>query len=359
MSSHDPERPPERLIHGKYGSLLRQAKREWEWDVDEAAAFRRLADRLSSTQNERAVARKRWLFVATPTAIVALASALMWARAHGSDIAPEVVAETWRTPVLPSTQPPVSSVGAPALHPPLPRAEPRAAKREAEALAPRASASAAPPPSSPTAARAEQKAAAEPTPIASAAEPAPTPDCLGLARHGESRVAERCFLERAQGAGLAAEMALYELARLRRDVLADPNGALRALADYRTRFPAGSLRREVDMSQLELLLQLGRSDDALKQSDELLSSSTSERASELRLLRGHILRKQSRLPEAVREFELAERGGARASEAIYFRAVCLEAMGRAQDAVAAFSKYLEQPHRPYAEDAQRRLEKLK
>jgi tetratricopeptide (TPR) repeat protein len=183
---------------------------------------------------------------------------------------------------------------------------------------------------------------------------------LSLAREGQSRAAEACFVERAQGAGLAAEMALHELARLRRDVLADPNGALRALAEYRTRFPAGSLRRELDVSQLELLLQLGRSDDALKQSDELLSSSSSgERASELRLLRGHILRKQSRCAEAVREYELAERGGARAADAPYFRAICLASLGKHDQAAAALSKYLEQPQRPYAEDAKRRLEKVK
>jgi tetratricopeptide (TPR) repeat protein len=183
---------------------------------------------------------------------------------------------------------------------------------------------------------------------------------LKLAREGQSRAAEACFVERSRGAGLAAEMALHELARLRRDVLADPNGALRALADYRSRFPTGSLRRELDVSQLELLLQLGRSDDALKQSDELLSSSSSgERASELRLLRGHILRKQARFAEAVREYELAERGGTRAADAPYFRAICLESLGKHDDAAAALSKYLEQPHRPYAEDAKRRLEKVK
>ena len=70
-------------------------------------------------------------------------------------------------------------------------------------------------------------------------------------------------MKRAEGSGLGAEMALYEVARLRRDVLADAAGALRALAEYRTRFPAGSLRREADMSQLELLVQLGRTDEAL------------------------------------------------------------------------------------------------
>jgi hypothetical protein len=186
------------------------------------------------------------------------------------------------------------------------------------------------------------------------------PDCLSLARRGQTRDAEACFLKRAEGSGLGAEMALYEVARLRRDVLADAPGALAALAEYRARFPAGSLRREADMSQLELLLQLGRSDEALKQSDELLSSSSSgERAAELHLLRGHILRKaQSRFADAEHEYQLAESAGARGGEVSYFRALCLEALGRAPEAVALLSQYLEQPQRPYAEDARRRLQRL-
>jgi hypothetical protein len=167
-------------------------------------------------------------------------------------------------------------------------------------------------------------------------------------------------LKRAVGSGLGAEMALYEVARLRRDVLADADGALRALAEYRTRFPAGSLRREADISQLELLLQLGRTDAALKQSDQLLSSSASgERAAELHLLRGHILRKaQSRFAEAAHEYELAATSGARSGEATYFRALCLEALGRGPEAAALFVRYLELPQRPYAEDARRRLKGL-
>jgi len=155
-------------------------------------------------------------------------------------------------------------------------------------------------------------------------------------------------------------MALYEVARLRRDVLGDAAGALRVLAEYRTRFPSGSLRREADMSQLELLVQLGRTDEALKQSDELLSSSASgERAAELRLLRGHILRKTRSFAAAAREYELAERVRPGRGDVTYFHALCLEALGLGPEAAALFGQYLEQPQHSYAEDARRRLEKLK
>lgn len=353
-------------MQGKYGHLLRQASREWEWDVDEAAAFRRMAERLAASQNERALAWKRWFVVAVPLGFAALASVVLLARRPGSERASELVAETWRPSPALSARPSDSAGALAAVEATLPRPELSANARgrtRAEGSSRRAAPNAVEPPllPLPSANQPRQVPEKDLSPLASgAAEPPPPPDCMSLAREGQSRAAEACFVERARGTGLAAEMALHELARLRRDVLADPNGALRALAEYRTRFPAGSLRRELEMSQLELLLQLGRSDDALKQSDELLSSSSSgERASELRLLRGHILRKQSRFAEAVREYELAERGGTRAADAPYFRAICLESLGKHEDAAAALSKYLEQPHRPYAEDAKRRLEKVK
>jgi hypothetical protein len=364
VTSQDFKRPPERLMQGKYGHLLRQATREWDWDVDEAAAFRRMTERLAASQNPRALAWKRWFVVAVPFGFAALASFVLLARRPGSELASELVAETWRPSPALSAQPSDSGGALPAVEATLPRPEPSAEPRgrtRAERSSRRAAPSAAEPSPLPSANPPRPVLEKGPSAVASAAvEPAPVPDCMSLAREGQSRAAEACFVERARGTGLAAEMALHELARLRRDVLADPNGALRALAEYRTRFPAGSLRRELDVSQLELLLQLGRSDDALKQSDELLSSSSSgERASELRLLRGHILRKQSRFAEAVREYELAERGGTRAADAPYFRAICLESLGKHEEAAAALSKYLEQPHRPYAEDAKRRLEKVK
>lgn len=357
MSSRGSNQDPERLLHGKYGALIRQANREWESGLDQPAAFRRVAERLAASRSERAVARRWW--IGAPLALSALAVVFALSREQSLEVAPELVAESFPPAAVPSPPP---SVGTAVVPPPTETTPPRTKDKKEPIVSKRVAApTTVPAAGSPGEAESTVEA---PPPAATTApvtpEAAAAPDCLSFARHGQTRAAEECFSERANGAGLAAEMALYELARLRRDVLADANGALRALADYRTRFPGGSLRREVEMSQLELLLQLGRSDDALKQSAELLSSSTSgERASELRLLRGHILRKQSRFAEAVREYELAEGAGARGSVAIYFRALCLESAGRPSEAAAAFAKYLEQPQRPHAEDAKRRLEKLK
>jgi hypothetical protein len=357
VSAHDGDREPERLIDGKLGELLRDANREFATELDQPAAFRRVTERLASSRKRRWSSGSRWLVPAAPFAAAALAAVLALAYKQRADVAPELVAETWRSPA----ESPTAAVAAPtgSEESPPPRAEPKRGPREVKR-------SVAIVPVAPLPSASELRAAPSAVPPlpgapeAAAPAAAPAPDCLSLARQGQTRDAEACFLERAQGSGLGAEMALYEVARLRRDVLADANGALQALAEYRRRFPSGSLRREADMSQLELLLQLGRSDDALKQSDELLSSSASgERATELRSLRGHILRKQSRFAEAAREYELAEGAGARGGEATYFRALCLEALGRSGEAATSFSKYLEQPQRPYAEDARRRLERLK
>jgi tetratricopeptide (TPR) repeat protein len=184
-------------------------------------------------------------------------------------------------------------------------------------------------------------------------------DCLALARDGQPRPAERCFVRRSQGAGLSAEMALYELARLRRDVLGDTQGALGALGDYRQRFPAGSLRNEVDVSRIELLARLERRQEALSASEQLLATPAGrERAAELRLLRGKVLRASGSLREAVAEYASAERlGGALADEATFLRAQCLEALGDVAAARQAYGRAA-QSAGPRRSEARERLAAL-
>jgi hypothetical protein len=184
-------------------------------------------------------------------------------------------------------------------------------------------------------------------------------DCLALARDGQPRPAERCFVLRSQGTGLSAEMALYELARLRRDVLGDALGALAALGDYRQRFPAGSLRTEVAVSRIELLARLGRGPEALASSEELLATPAGrERALELRLLRGNVYRTSGSLRDAVREYASAERlGGSLSEEATFLRAQCLEALGDMAAARQAYARAA-QSAGPRRGEAQKRLDAL-
>lgn len=186
-------------------------------------------------------------------------------------------------------------------------------------------------------------------------------DCLELARRGDPRAAERCFDQRAAGSGLGAEMALYEMARLRRDVLRDAVGALAALSAYRERFERGSLRNEVDLSRVELLAELGRSTDALRESAAMLASSGGrERAAELHLLRGDVYRRDLRdLRSAAAEYEQAEAlGGTRGAEASRRLGACLEGLGDSAGAVAAYRRYVADPGRPHAAEVSRRIERL-
>ncbi|HYP77477.1 MAG TPA: tetratricopeptide repeat protein [Polyangiaceae bacterium] len=369
---------PERLTEGKFGRLLQDGNRELAEGLDQSAAFQRLSERMATSPAAGGGRRVYWLVPAFAVALAAFAVVPALVTRMRAPSGPLIVAEDLRG----HREPPVASAVATERSPAAPAREvmrpgdgrsalsakhsgraPSTASslsEPASAVAPSVDPAPVPPSPTPAPAGSTPDVSASATPP-QAAEVSAGPDCLSLARGGHTRDAEACFLKRAEGSGLGAEMALYEVARLRRDVLGDAPGALRVLAEYRTRFPSGSLRREADMSQLELLVQLGRTDEALKQSDELLSSSASgERAAELHLLRGHILRKtRSRFAEAAHEYELAERAGARRGDVTYFHALCLEALGRGPEAAALFTQYLEQPQHSYAEDARRRLERLK
>jgi hypothetical protein len=132
-----------------------------------------------------------------------------------------------------------------------------------------------------------------PRPAAPLPRPATTStkiDCSTLARAGTTREAIRCYEDRARG-DENAELSLYEAARLRKDVLSDYAGALEALERCKARFPHGTLTCEVDMSILELLERTGRKEEALAESDRLLSTACGkERQTEIRRIRDKLQR---------------------------------------------------------------------
>ena len=187
-------------------------------------------------------------------------------------------------------------------------------------------------------------------------------NCLALARERRARDAEHCFEARASGSGLGAEMALFELSRLRSDVLNDPPGALAALKEYRSRFPGGSLRAEANLSYVHLLSRLGRHGEVITEIGKLLQTATGrERSHELRMLRANTLRTQLRdFASAEREYAALETSGGKLSlEATYYRGVCLQAMGSLGPAAAAYRRYLDVPGRPREVEARRRLGELR
>jgi len=334
---------PPRLIDAddSVGDLMREAKRDYEVSLDHTSAWRRYRDRPS---------RSVWLRLAVPSLAVASAAA-GWLVLYGHLAArsPDLVATA--EPVmhrvahaapaasvaLPSTDPAQEQVREPVQNGKLPRTsnlEPRGASPVVDDGANHA---VAPPPS------------------------APSVDCLAFARSGDAGAAERCFETQASSQDLSAEVALYELARLRRDVLGKPADALLALDEYARRFPKGNLSGEVLFSRLELLVKLGRNDDVIRASDELLkSASGAERAPEIHLLRGNVYSHAlGDAASATREYALARVAPGRVGdEAAFLEAVNLEKLAdpRAAD---AFQSYLARSDARHRVEAQAHLNALK
>jgi hypothetical protein len=186
-------------------------------------------------------------------------------------------------------------------------------------------------------------------------------DCSDLVEK-DARAAEHCYAQRAaESSGLSAEVALYELARLRRNVQDDAKGALAALNEYRDRFPRGSLRNEVGLTRVELLSELGRGREALNEAEALLGSAKGgERAAELHLLRGDIFRRDlADFAQAAQEYSKAEKfGGGFGADATRLRGLSLEALGDVEGALAAYRRYLSGPDQPRKDEVHRRVEAL-
>lgn len=416
--------PPERLREdAELGPLIDSGNRDFARGLDEAAAFQRLAERLERSKERPRSHRVAWGTALGVAAVIALASASVLRDAKNDHVT--LSAEVGRTETravseaVPEIEPTVEPTApgeseealaarnseaarlakareisaarlpenltetpapSPLETPPAPaRAEP---SRDIEAPAParrgdeprapdvqrprskpapeKDRAHAAPPSTSRQLARGGAVAPAQPR-QGTLSTPATRINCLEEAGR-DARAAELCFAQRATGAGLSAEMALYEMARLRRDVLRDALGALNALNDYRQRFPLGSLRHEVDITRIELLSQLGRSREALRESEALLfSPSGRERAAELHVLRGNVFRHDlSDQAAAALEYSLAEPfGGTLGAEASRLRGQSLEALGDLPGALAAYRRYVASSA-PAARrhDVARRIEQL-
>jgi hypothetical protein len=219
----------------------------------------------------------------------------------------------------------------------------------------------------------DQEPPTQPTPGPSGANPEPAStvapaetaesaaDCLRLAREDQAGLAARCYERVAAGRGLSAEMAQVELARLRRDVLHDSPGALRALRDYAARYPNGAFHTESAISLVELLVQTGQSQAALAEAERLLvSGAARERQGELHLLRGRILQdKLGDCGRAEREYAtVAADPGPIGDQAQLRQAQCLEALGRSDEAIKTYRAYLDRASPANAAVARARVEKL-
>jgi TolA-binding protein len=206
--------------------------------------------------------------------------------------------------------------------------------------------------------------AAAPLATGSVASSDPIQPCASLAS-GSAVDAVACYGRLAGGGGLVAQTALYEQARLLAWQVGDLPAALAALQEHRRRFPGGALRAEVDLTLVELLPRLGRFREALAQSAALLSQHPRhERAAELHLLRGNVLREtfedhaRAGLEYAsVREVLPPGQLSEIADDAAFFEAVCLEA-DRRPEAADAYRRYLAGQAPRHAAEARARLSAL-
>jgi ferric-dicitrate binding protein FerR (iron transport regulator)/TolA-binding protein len=189
----------------------------------------------------------------------------------------------------------------------------------------------------------ERESAAAPPPLVLPSAP-PSRDyvaeALELERHGDLRGAEESLKRALASPDARHDLALYQLALLRQRRLNDPEGALQALDRYRELYPRGSLRQEVDLSVVEVDHTLGRTEAALAESTAFLTRyPQSERADEVRLLRGDILRQRGDCAKASAEYR-AVSGGPSLDDALYYWAYCQRQLGANASATEALRRYL-------------------
>ncbi len=192
------------------------------------------------------------------------------------------------------------------------------------------------------------------------ARPAPADEatCQQLSRKGELPAAVECYRTLARAGGVLGELGLYRAAKLELENRGRAAQALSLLDEHRTRFANGALRGEVEWLRVQALSRAGRVDEALAESEQLLAGPLgSALASDLHLLRGRLYQDQRRdCARAVQEFvALVGDPSARGEDAEFRRARCLEALGRASDAKAAYEHYLGRKNAPRRLEATARI----
>jgi TolA-binding protein len=163
---------------------------------------------------------------------------------------------------------------------------------------------------------------------------------VALMHDGRNEDAAREFELIAQGHGAHAGLALVELARLRQRRLGDPDGALRAYLRYEKEYPEGALMQEVELSVIELRLERSDLAGALSQMDRFLDEHpNSEKAPEVHLLRGNVLRDRGDCKGAIREYRHVT-GATIEDDALYFTAACQQKLGNEDEAAGTLRDYV-------------------
>jgi hypothetical protein len=198
-------------------------------------------------------------------------------------------------------------------------------------------------------------------PATTASAPPTEGDCQELAKSGKSERAVECYRVLGRAAGVNGDVALYHAARLSLEKLGDAARSLALLREHEQRFPGTALSVEVDWLKTQSLQRLGRSTEALAESEALLGGPAGRALSaDLHWLRAKIFQdERGDCGSAVSELvALVGEPGARGDEAELRRARCLEKLGRSTDARAAYQHYLERPGARHPGEARERLSTL-
>jgi outer membrane protein assembly factor BamD (BamD/ComL family) len=173
---------------------------------------------------------------------------------------------------------------------------------------------------------------------------------------GQNQGAEKLLEQGSAPGSPNAGMALYELGRLRQQRLGDAVGALEAFRRYRNEFPDGPLRSEVAISILQLALAQKDSAGALEESTAFLAANPrSERADEVRLVRGNLLRERGECGPALESYRQVQ-NPLYSEDALYFTALCQQQLGEHDSVQLSLRDYLRRfPGGRYVEQAQRAL----
>lgn len=176
---------------------------------------------------------------------------------------------------------------------------------------------------------------------------------------------EACWRREAAGSDLSAQNALYRLGTLLSS-RGDVTGALQVWEDSRLRFPEGALRHEVDLAILDARVRSG--EGGIQEANTFLTRyPTSERAGEVRVIRGSARLRAGRFAEALDDYRralsvrlgLTPVSAARAEEALFGVAAALDGLGRTAEAGEAYREYLRaHPDGRFAERAREALERL-
>lgn len=193
----------------------------------------------------------------------------------------------------------------------------------------------------------EPDAAPEPTPEAAPKRVDPPADparryMLARSLAHKARYAEAVQIYEGLAGGTSgwAEPALYEVGRV--NLRAKKfSAAATALADYRARYPKGSLAHEVALSSIEVQLKLGAGAAALAAMDDFLARfPASERHGDVRFLRATVRRDRGDCAGAAADYLALLDDPVHGDDALYFAAVCEQQLGEELAARRHLTEYL-------------------